>query len=78
MVPQSWLSESAEKHYVIPKTLPQDITRANVERSITRLSEGTATLKSAYSNAQFLQKQREIKKIGADIFRANNPFCRCV
>lgn len=40
MVPQSWLSDNAEKHYVIPKTLPQDITRANVERSISCLSEG--------------------------------------
>lgn len=40
MVPQSWLSDTAEKHYVVPKTLPQDITRANIERSISLLSEG--------------------------------------
>lgn len=54
MVPQSWLSESAEKHYVIPKTLPQDITRANIERSINRLSEGMDILVCDCAKAQIL------------------------
>ena len=40
MVPQSWLSDIAGKHYVVPKTLPHDIARANIERSINLLSEG--------------------------------------
>ena len=40
MVPQSWLSDTAEKHYVVRKTLPQDIARANIERSINILIEG--------------------------------------
>ena len=40
MLPQSWLFKGTEKHYVIPKTLPQDITEANIERAIVRLNEG--------------------------------------
>lgn len=43
MVPQSWLSDSAENHYIIPNTLPQEITRANIERSINYLCEGMDT-----------------------------------
>lgn len=77
MVPQSWLSETADKHYVIPKTLPQDITRANIERAISRLSDGMDIPKCDCAKAEFLQKQREAKTIVADVSRANNHFYRC-
>ena len=40
MVPQYWLLERAENHYLIPKSLPEESIRANIERSISRLSEG--------------------------------------
>ncbi|KAF6228756.1 hypothetical protein HO173_011603 [Letharia columbiana] len=58
MVPQSWLSESAEKHYFIPKTLPQDVIRANVERSIYRLSEEAAG--SQDDHRGFLQTEQSL------------------
>ena len=44
MVPQYWLSDTAEKHYMVPKTLPQGVARANIERSINLLREGMELL----------------------------------
>lgn len=76
MVPQSWLSDTAEKHYVVPKTLPQDITRANIERSISLLSEGIDISECDFAKAHVVQKQQEVKTTAADASRARSHFYR--
>ena len=54
MVPQPWLADTVDNHYVVPKTLPQDITRANIERSISCMSEGMGILKCDSTEAHFM------------------------
>ena len=78
MVPQSWLSYTTEEHYVVPKTLPQDITRGNIERSISRLSEGMDTPKRDMAKAQFLQKQQKAKTTAAGVSRVRKRFCKYI
>ena len=54
MVPQPWLSDTAEKHYVVPRMLPQDIARANVERSVHLLIEGMEKSRRDFAKAHSL------------------------
>lgn len=61
MVPQLWLSESAEKHYLIPKTLSEPIKRANIERSISRLAE--EAMRNQNEGRTYLQNGRSLLRM---------------